>query len=171
MISKPISLVANRDVNGVAQGTLFLDTGLLKDENWGGKFEYYQINVQANSIQMFFAEGNRGTQDHTLDQVLLVNGEDLKNVKYACYLDHQLGIHAMDVAYLDTLKALRIAPKQGETLKYNSFQAIHFAGDGDVNMCDPLSYQYNIKDGQLPNLTLSSATMELEHAAGTLPNI
>lgn len=54
LLKKPISLVANRDPNGFASGSLFLDGGISIKEITGKQFEYYKIKVQANSIQMFF---------------------------------------------------------------------------------------------------------------------
>lgn len=59
--AKPISIVANRDTNGVSQGTILLDGGSSRAEISTGQYEYYSVNLQAKSIQMNIAGGNRGT--------------------------------------------------------------------------------------------------------------
>lgn len=50
LLTKPISIVANRDTNGVSQGTLLLDGGSSISEIQTGQYEYYQINLQAKSL-------------------------------------------------------------------------------------------------------------------------
>lgn len=52
LLQKPISLVINRDQNGQASGSVFLDTGLLVSEIGQGNYEYFNFQVQANSIQV-----------------------------------------------------------------------------------------------------------------------
>ena len=44
-LTRPISLIANRDVNGAAGGSLFLDQGISQTEMQTGVYEYYSINV------------------------------------------------------------------------------------------------------------------------------
>lgn len=121
LLGKQISLVANRDANGNAEGTLFLDTGYTRQELNDRNIEYYQISLQAKSLQMFIADGSRGNQKQQMDQFIILNAEDLNNTKYACYLDLNLGIHNMNATYYDSIKALRIAPNNGESLQFNQF--------------------------------------------------
>eukprot|EP00347_Sterkiella_histriomuscorum_P014109 403362137 len=172
LLKFPISLIANRDQNQYAYGTLFLDQGQTESEINNNQYEYYQINFQAKSIQMFFGAGTRGSQNQLVDQVLIVNADDLSNVKQACYYDHSQAIQSMDVKYLDDQKTLRISVKEKQKVKFSDIQAIHYAADGDLNLCDPLASQYQTKDGQLPDITnLTTASIELVHIQGTLPNI
>ena len=91
---------------------------------------------------MMFGAGTRGAQDHLLDQVIIYNANDLSNVKHACYFDHNLGIHEMDASYDGMKLELKISVKSGETLKFSDFQAIHYAADSDLNLCDKNSYLY-----------------------------
>ena len=44
LLKKPISLLVNRNENGYAYGTLFLDTGLQLEELEKNQYEYYQIH-------------------------------------------------------------------------------------------------------------------------------
>jgi hypothetical protein len=67
VLTLPISIVANRDKNKNAYGTLFLDQGSKVDEITGNQYEYYQINLQSNSLQMSFAAGSKGVQTTKMD--------------------------------------------------------------------------------------------------------
>jgi hypothetical protein len=45
LLERPISIVANRDENGVAAGSLFLDKGLSRRQIDSGSFEYYKLTI------------------------------------------------------------------------------------------------------------------------------
>jgi len=77
VLAAPIMLVANRDQNGYAYGTLMLDKGISRKEIDNGDFEYYNIYVQANSIQFKPDADYNGKQEHKLDKIALVNAVDL----------------------------------------------------------------------------------------------
>jgi hypothetical protein len=57
LVNKSISLYANRDENGFATGSVFLDKGETMSELSNKAYEYYQFNLQANSLQSTFADG------------------------------------------------------------------------------------------------------------------
>lgn len=61
VLAKPISLIANRDTNGQAGGSLFIDQGISEEEMNMRNYEYYNIQVQANSIQFQETNFDRGT--------------------------------------------------------------------------------------------------------------
>ncbi len=82
---KPIKLVANRDTNGVAGGSLFLDLGESRAEMDNYTYEYYDINLQAKSIQVNGANFNKGMQPHQLGEIVLLNAGDLEYITTACY--------------------------------------------------------------------------------------
>jgi len=84
-LSKAITLVANRDSNGVAGGSLFLDQGISRAEIDDDLYEYYDINLQANSIQVDASRSGYGGQPHVMDQIVIVNAPDLADVTTACY--------------------------------------------------------------------------------------
>lgn len=100
-----------------------------------------------------------------------MNAKDLSTTKYACYYDLNLGINQLKVDFLPELNALRIYPDAGKTLKFSDFQAIHFAADGELNLCDASTYAYTIVGGVIPPLTATKVSFELQHSAKTLPNI
>ena len=54
-----------------------LDKGISRKEIDDGDFEYYNIYVQANSIQFKPDAEYDGKQDHILDKIALVNAPDL----------------------------------------------------------------------------------------------
>jgi hypothetical protein len=84
-LKKPITLVANRDAQGVAGGSVFLDQGISRAEMDNGLYEYYDINLQAKSIQVDAARSGYGGQPHLLDQIVILNAGDLADVTTACY--------------------------------------------------------------------------------------
>jgi len=70
----------------------------------------------------------------------------------------------------DIKNALYLTPNS--RLKFHEIVNVYYGGNGDVNLCNPATFQYRVPEGQsLPNLTEASAEVELEHSAGTLPNI
>lgn len=75
--------------------------------------------------------------------------------------------------YTDDKKLLRLSPDSDKPLKFSDVANVYFGSSakGDINLCDPLSYQYGIKGGVLPDLTKSSATVILENIAGTSPDL
>ena len=48
-------------------------------------YEYYSVNVQANTIQFQPAGFNKGTQPHVLDKLIIVNAADFAEGSFACY--------------------------------------------------------------------------------------
>jgi len=85
-INEPISLVFNRDDNGYAEGTVFLDKGE-KLSDLGGNYEYYQVKMASNSINMLFAAGTLASMDQTLESIVITNAADLKSADFACWMN------------------------------------------------------------------------------------
>lgn len=61
LLKEPIAIVANRDSYGSAKGTLFLDQGISRQEIDNSDYEYYGINLQANSLQFRLDKGKLKT--------------------------------------------------------------------------------------------------------------
>jgi hypothetical protein len=63
-------------------------------------------------------------------------------------------------------KSLTLTATAGNTLKYGDFKTIHFGNSvTDINLCNPASYTYQIKNGVIPDLSGSSATIILSNMA------
>ena len=108
LIEAPITIIANRDPYGKATGTLLLEKGISRSEINGGHYEYYTLNVQANSIQKTLTRGTHATQKAYLDKIVLVNAEDIKDVNFACGFSTHFERIPMSVAYDATTKTLNI---------------------------------------------------------------
>src|SRR5438132_7790435 len=50
LIEAPISIIANRDEYGIATGNLLLEKGISRSEINDNHYEYYTLNVQANTL-------------------------------------------------------------------------------------------------------------------------
>jgi len=155
-LNKTIKLVANRDSNGVAGGSLMLDKGQTRSEMDNLLYEYYDINLQAKSIQVSGAGFNKGTQPHILDEIVVVNAADLEYITTACYFSpSSLTATMMQVSYDGPTKSLHIKP-MGQT-KFSDILNVYFSGKGDLNMCTNAtsqshSFNYNIEGGVIPLL-------------------
>lgn len=175
---KPIKLVANRDANGVAGGSLMLDQGSSRAEMDNLNYEYYDISLQAKSLQFNGAGFNKGTQPHLLDEIVLLNAGDLEYITSACYYSPtSLTATTMQVSWDPKTKALHIAPMSAT--KFSDILNIYYSGKGDVNLCTNASqsqqshsFNYNIEGGVIPNLTnAKQVQVNLTHMAGTLDDV
>jgi hypothetical protein len=154
-LKKPIMIVANRDEHASAKGTLLLDQGVSQREIDDGKFEYYNIYVQANSVQ-FKGDASYGgpdAQPHTLDKIALVNAEDLANVDFACYYtpDSLIPI-GMTPRYDGNLKTLFITPAQAT--RFSDIENVYYGSTsrGDLNLCEEKGkFDYKIVKSNNPN--------------------
>jgi len=150
-IKKPISLIANRDENGYAGGSLFLDQGANRSEMYDDLSEYYNINLKAKSIQIEASRSEFGYQPHLFQQVVILNAADLADVTTACYYRSDgLTVKGMKTFYDGTKKALYIMPL--EDTKFSDIHVIYYSGTNDVNMCGSISpsshtFDYNIVGG------------------------
>jgi hypothetical protein len=133
-LKKPISLVANRDTNGVAGGSLFLDQGVSRAEMDNGQYEYYSVSLQANSIQVDAARSGYGSQPHLIDQIIILNAKDLSQVGTACYYPpDSLVAQGMQAQFDETTNALHL--KMLTPTKFSQVHNVYFSGPNDVNMC------------------------------------
>lgn len=77
--------------------------------------------------------------------------------------------HAMIKDFIKEHKAVTLTPDEG-LLSFSEFHSIHFGGENDVNICDSTQFAYKVV-GELPDLSASTATFELEPVSNPLPNI
>lgn len=136
-------------------------------------WEYYSIQVQANSIQVQTSDGNKRNQPHSIDQFVLVNAADLNETNFACYFaPNSLVPQQLDTLYHPEKMALTITPRTAG-LKIGDINNLYYGSTikGDLNVCNKHSFDYNIVNG-LPDITgLQSISFNLTHMAGTLDNI
>ena len=103
LLKKPITMLFNRDNNGVSKGTVFLDTGISRKELSNESFEHYTItHKSAKSIQFQLTDGTRGAQDeslHRLDKVMILDAEDIQDTDFACVFNLDGSIQELEVYY------------------------------------------------------------------------
>lgn len=82
-----------------------------------------------------------------------------------------MSIYPINVEYNADDKTIKFVAV--DSFDFTSIKVIHFGSTSlkDVNFCDPLSYQYQISGGKIPDLSGSSTSFILEHVAKTLPNL
>ncbi len=94
----------------------------------------------------------------------------MKTASFACFMGPDKSFTDLKVKYDDIANALRITPLSDT--KFSQILNIYYGKAGDVNLCDAKTFQYKIAQGQTtPDLTKNTASVILEHMAGTLPNI
>ena len=102
---------------------------------------------------------------------MIVDAEDLQDTDFACYFTPKLDIVQMDLYYDKVKKALHIIPK--DKMKFSDFKQINYGSSAkkDLNLCKEETYQYHIKDGNLPDLTKGKASFVVAHNGGVLPDL
>ena len=175
VLAAPISLIANRDQNGYAGGSLFLDQGISRSEMDNNNYEYYSVNVQANSIQFQPSDFNKGTQPHVLDKIVIVNAADLAEGSFACYYPPNSLVPQPLVTYYNIAKLALEITSDNKQLKFSDILNVYYGSSNnfDVNMCDQHTFDYNIVGGVPQYQNVKSVTFNLTHSynSQTLHNI
>lgn len=118
-------------------------------------WEYYNVQLQAGSIQVQTSDQNKRNQPHLIDQIVLVNAADLNETNFACYFPAgSLAPQPMDISFSTEKKALSLAPRSGP-FKLGDIDYVYYGSSNkhELNVCNKHSFDYNIIDGQLPDLS------------------
>ena len=85
-----------------------------------------------------------------LESVMIVNGADLTDADFACYMDINFQPTSMTLDYDDVTSVLTLTPAAAVT--FNEIRAIYYGiAATDINLCDTNTYQYALS-GSTPNL-------------------
>lgn len=78
----------------------------------------------------------------------------------------------MRATYIDAKQLLKITPDADKPVRFSDISNVYFGNSaaGDINVCDPLTFQYRIKGG-LPDLGTNMVTVTLENVASTSPDL
>ena len=102
-----------------------------------------------------------------------MNAAKYEESTVACYLSvtNNLKPVGLKVTYLNKEKALQIS--EGESIvRFHDIHSIHFLTPGELNVCDPQHFKYQIKDGVTPDLkNKSRVDFNLTNIGGALPDI
>ena len=131
VLNASISLIANRDQNGYASGSLFLDQGISRSEYYNQNYEYYSVNVQANTIQFQPSDFNKGNQPHVLDKLIIVNAADLAEGSFACYYSpNSLVPQPLVTRYNTASMALEITSTNSQ-LKFSDILNVYYGSSNN----------------------------------------
>lgn len=84
--SEKLSLIANRDIQGYAEGTLFMDKDDTKSEIELQNYEYYQFILSANSIKKINLNTvNGGPKGEGIQSIIISDAADLNETNFACW--------------------------------------------------------------------------------------
>ena len=107
---------------------------------------------------------------YKLNQIHIFNAADIANTDFACYMDMSFKPVPMDFVYNKANLTLTLTPKN--TTSFDDFKVIYFGNKTkDVNLCDPVTYTYTLKDSKEVDLSKSVATFALTNNAKVLPDL
>jgi len=136
------TLVANRDSNGHASGSFFMDDGIKSSQ--GSAF--YEFQLSANSFKKWQMDDS--TQiPHTLSSLIIANADDLKDSDFACYtsnVDHSVTqLTVTPSTSEDVPNFLTISAESG--IDMTILKDIHYGNSAtDLNICDVKSQYYKV---------------------------
>mmetsp|Transcript_5855 Transcript_5855/g.9426 ORF Transcript_5855/g.9426 Transcript_5855/m.9426 type:complete len:153 (+) Transcript_5855:2489-2947(+) len=86
LLAKPITMYANRDQWGHAEGKLYLDDGISVEQDPG--YEHYKFVLSASSIKKWILneEQEPVSLGRKIDKFILTNSADLEDIDFACYV-------------------------------------------------------------------------------------
>eukprot|EP00347_Sterkiella_histriomuscorum_P006514 403352477 len=174
--NRPISIIANRDHQGHAEGALFLDTGDMRFELESRTYEYYKIRLQANSFSFRIDQivsYLQGIHPETLEKLIIVDAKDLNLTDFACGMDKNMNkFMNFKINYIEQTQVLEIIPER--SIKFSELYNVYFGSsqDNDINLCDPKTFEYNLKENlNLIDLEQSVVDLTLQNVAGTSPDL
>lgn len=93
--------------------------------------------------------------NNSLFSVVIVNAEDLKDTDFACARNSDSGYSEnLAFTYDSGNKSLTIHRSDDSSMNITGIRSIHFGQNGkDLNLCDPPTQFYKVKDGKAPDLS------------------
>jgi len=139
-----------------ADGYVLVDDGISADSYAIGadnsqKFTFWKLRYASKSINFWVEYGDfqyeppQGYQIQYLQEIQILNAADLKNTSFACYLGLNMQPVNLTYSFNPFTNVLTIKPTtDNPDVKFNEIGFIKFGStqDGDVNFCDPASFQY-----------------------------
>ena len=162
LLKRPIDLVINRDSQGVAKGTVFLDGGNKASEILQKQYEYYTItHKKSKAIQFELTQGSRGFQDkqHSLDNIIIADAADLSSTDFACGYTQTGDIIQLEYDFKNDTNSLKIFVDHNSLdypLKFSRLSNIFYGSsqkNKDLNLCSQSSFEYQL-DPVFDNETL-----------------
>ena len=109
-----------------------------------------------------------------MEELLIVDAADLKDVNFACGMDGMMkNVINMKATYIAAKKMLKISPDTENPVKFSDIANVYFGSstNGDLNLCDPLTFQWKV-NGALPDISkVPMVTLKLTNLANTSPDL
>mmetsp|Transcript_28241 Transcript_28241/g.42747 ORF Transcript_28241/g.42747 Transcript_28241/m.42747 type:complete len:374 (-) Transcript_28241:2684-3805(-) len=131
LIGKAVTLIANRDHMGHAEGKLYLDDGISLAQS----DEYYNFVLSAKSIkkQVIFANENPSTS--AIDKIVITNAKDLNDTDFACVTSMD-ALDYTDITFAYDKKAFTLTLFQEGGFEAMKMRDIYFGNSAnDINLC------------------------------------
>jgi hypothetical protein len=166
ILSKPVSMIANRDRFGHAQGRLFLDDGFTLSQLKNNEYEHYEFQLSANSIKKWILNDDSRSKASgiKIDKFVITNAEDLKNTDFACVANGaDYSKTDLKFSYSEEDLTLTLQIENGMIDPFTMRDIYFGRTDKDINLCAPVSDKsyYHTKDFQQIDLTKNSVEIEL----------
>ena len=142
-----ISLVVFPDSTKSASGTLYIDENGDDFNDWTiGYYQYYKFRYANSTLSISQIGGSASKGDQTkgnqiLEEIIVLGQANMTGDISACVFDNNMTPAEASVEIDQTINAVKIKPKPGNQLLFNSIQSIQFGASGST-FC---SSKYTVK--------------------------
>lgn len=157
LLNADVSLIVNRDMNGHAEGRLFLDDGYTLDQLTNGTYAAYEFQLGGKTLKKWIDNWNLDfTQEGNLESVVITNAADLNATDFACMMPMDSRTPTtLTPTYDNTTMTLTLKDPKG-SINLKTMRDIHFGYTGeDLNLCNPESHFYRF-ESSLPSSVLNA---------------
>ena len=148
LLHTPIQMIVNRDLNGHAEGKLFLDDGYTLDQLNRGNYASYEFQLGGKTLKKWIQNWNLDyTQEGSLESVVITNADDLASTDFACMMPMASRTPVqLTPTYDKDMHTLTLTNPSGQ-IDVKAMRDIHFGTTAqDLNLCAPESHFYRFND-------------------------
>lgn len=105
-----------------------------------------------------------------MDKLQIVNAADILDTNFACAWDSNLVSTPLKINVVAARSLVEIYP--ASPVQFSSIKTIYFGNNAtDLNLCDPNSFNYNLKLGEELNLNTNQTSFIIQSKSATLPQL
>ena len=133
-----LSLIVFPDSTKSASGTLYIDENGDDYNDWViGYYQYYKLRFANSTLSISQIGGSSSKGDQTkgnqiLEEIVVLNQTKSTVDMSACVYDNNMIPNEASVEFDSTIDAVRIRPKAGNVLLFNSIQSVQFGPSGST---------------------------------------